>query len=173
MRYPLLAAVLLAGCSSGPRAPALIDSAVYEDDREGFRFLVPEGWKISGRAELPPAPVPKLRMLVNYHRPAGTGPSATMEVSAGDLPPSTDWAEKFGKPSYGVRSWTKTGAIEHVSTQGADGERWQFQSEGSAKEVTVFRRKDRVYLFTLVYSAKDPTARDQYRRAIGSLIWKN
>src|SRR2546423_15656230 len=75
-----LCALLLLGCDSKPRAPALMDDPVYQNDREGFRFLVPDGWKQHARAEVPPGKSEKERLLVQYRRPAEGG-EATLEVT--------------------------------------------------------------------------------------------
>ena len=48
----MLAAVLLAGCQPKPKAPALLDEPVFQSD-EGFRFLVPEGWIMAARGNVP------------------------------------------------------------------------------------------------------------------------
>src|SRR5262245_1447579 len=82
---------LLLGCTPKPVAPALRDEPVYQNDQEGFRFLVPEGWSQNARTEVPPGPVEKERLLVQYKRRPPAKP-ATLEVSMADLPSSTNLA---------------------------------------------------------------------------------
>jgi hypothetical protein len=69
-RVLALALLALAGCQRPPRAPALVNEPVYQDSREGFRFLVPDGSVQEARGEMPPAPVEDERMLVEYRLPA-------------------------------------------------------------------------------------------------------
>src|SRR5262245_64118678 len=78
--------LLLLGCAPRPRAPALLDEPVYQNEREGFRFLVPEGWKQYARSEAPPGKGERERLLVLYRR-LTPGPEATLEVTRADLPP--------------------------------------------------------------------------------------
>src|SRR5689334_537493 len=91
-RMVLLLVVMLLGlgCQPKPKAPALLDEPVYQTD-EGFRFLVPEGWIMSARANVPPGPVEKERLLVQYRRASGES-QATLEVSMMDLPEDADLA---------------------------------------------------------------------------------
>lgn len=177
-RFPLglltVAALAACGCSSKPKAPALLDGPVYQNTQEGFRFLVPEGWTMSAKAEIPPGSVEKERLLVQYRRQEGDHP-ATLEVSRVDLPDSTDWEEYLSGPSYSVSHWKSAEPAESVQAGGANGSRFRFTSGGKnprlAKEVTVFRRGTRVYFFTLVFAPKDTTAVEQVRRVIGRLVW--
>src|SRR5689334_14831576 len=98
----LVCAALLAGCNSRPRAPALRDDPVYQNDREGFRFLAPEGWTQSARTEVPPGKVKTETPLVDYRRTKGEG-RAALRVSLADLPESTDLESYLSGPSYGVK----------------------------------------------------------------------
>src|SRR5436309_1759630 len=92
---PLPAAALLvvlsaaAGCATRPSAPALLDTPIYQNKQEGFRFEVPDGWKMSARAEYPPGPVAQERLLVAYRRTVEDMP-ATLKVSLVDLPELAD-----------------------------------------------------------------------------------
>jgi hypothetical protein len=167
--------VVAAGCSSGPRAPALQDSPVYQNDTEGFRFLVPEGWSQYARADVPAGPVSKERLLVQY-RHLGGG-NAMLEVTVNDLPPEKDLAAYLSGPSYGVQRWTAASAPEKVEIGQKPGTRWLFQSRANgadiSREVVTFRHEQRVYFFTGVFSTKDASAREQLRKAVGSIAWKN
>lgn len=170
----LIAAVLLGwGCQQKPRAPALIDEPVFQSD-EGFRFLVPEGWIMAARAMVPPGPVEKERLLVQYRRTSGDGP-ATLEVSLVDLPEDADLVDYLSTPSFSARKWKQTGGAESMEAGGERGKRFRFSASikggDLAKEVTIFRRGGRVFFFTVLFSPKDTAAAEQVRRAIGSLVW--
>jgi hypothetical protein len=168
----LLVAVLL-GCQPKPKAPALIDEPVYQSD-EGFRFLVPEGWIMGSRANVPPGPLESERPLVQYRRTSGDD-FATLEVSAMDLPENTDMVKYLSTASFSARQWTQTGRPESMEAGGAQGTRYRFSAPVKGgqltKEVTVFRRGGRVYFFTVLFSPKDAGAAEQVRRALGSLAW--
>jgi hypothetical protein len=173
------AAVLLAtllfccGCRPKPKAPALIDEPVFQSD-EGFRFLVPEDWIMTARANVPPGPAEKERTLVQYRRVSAEG-NATLEISLIDLPEDADLAEYLSGPSYAVRHWNSLGKAESIEAGGASGKRFRFngQANGSelSKEVTAFRRDGRVYFFTVLYPPKDAAAAEQARRSISGLVW--
>lgn len=170
----LTAAALLGwGCQPKPKAPALIDEPVFQS-AEGFRFLVPEGWIMAARANVPPGPVEKERLLVQYRRASGES-NATLEVSLVDLPEQTDLATYLSRPSYSARHWEQSGQAESMEAGGMTGTRFRLRAsiEGKelAKEVTAFRRGGRVYFFTLLYPPKDTAASEQVRRAIAHLEW--
>lgn len=171
----LAAALLPAGaCQTRPRAPALIDEPVYQNDVEGFRFLVPEGWSMSGRAAIPPGPAEKERLLVQYRRTQG-GPPALFEVSRMDLPEEMDLAGYLGGPSFSVNHWKSGGPPEEVEIGGAKGQRFRFiayvNGTERVKEVTTFWRGGRVYFFTILCTSKDDSSPEQVRRAVRHLVW--
>ena len=176
LRLAALAALggLLPGCDSGPRAPVLRDDPVYQNDKEGFRFMAPQGWVLSARSEVPPGKVEKETTLVDYRRKGVKG--ASFLVTLIDLPSSTDLAEFLAGPSYGVKKWAADPKSTTVTAGGKDGVRHSFTGasgkEQRAKEVVYFRRGDRVYFFITVHGPQDVEARDQGRRVVDSLIWK-
>jgi hypothetical protein len=175
-RVGLLAAVVLlaGGCQPKPKAPALIDEPVYHNDRQGFRFLVPEGWTMTAKADVPDGPVDKERLLVQYRR-AGADKPATLEVSLADLPESTDLTAYLSGPSFSASRWKPSGTPESLEIHGVNGTRFRFTArvEGTklAKEATVFRRLGHVYFFTLLFAPDDATAPEQAHRAIGRIVW--
>jgi hypothetical protein len=166
--------LLVCACHQRPKAPALIDEPVYQNKEEGFRFLVPEGWSMAGRSDLPSGNAEKERLLVQYRR-THSGPPALLEVSRMDLPEETDLAGYLGGPSFSAKHWKSEGPPETVECGGAKGKRFRLtaSANGSAwvKEVTTFWRGGRVYLFTALFSPKDDTAPEQVRRAIRHLVW--
>lgn len=177
-RFPLgiftALALLIGGCSSKPKAPALLDGPVYQNKQEGFRFLVPEGWNMTAKAEIPPGRVEKERLLVQYRRPTEQS-SAILEISRADLPESIDWAAYLSEPSFSVTKWKTTQPAESVQAGGAEGRRFYLISDEKrpqwAKEVTVFRRGERVYFFTVLFAPKDGASAEQVRRAVGRIVW--
>src|SRR5260370_42068762 len=72
----LMAAIgLVAGCGVAPQAPALENGPVFKNSREGFRFLVPDGWIQYARGEVPSSPVNTECMLVEYELHTGDRPA--------------------------------------------------------------------------------------------------
>jgi hypothetical protein len=167
--------LLASGCTNKPRAPVLSDDPVYQNNHEGFRFLAPEGWTQSTRSDFPSGRRDKETSLVAYRRETGQFP-ADFRVSFIDLPPLADLAAFVAQKSYGVAQWTQVGAPKQVSVGKATGTRYilsgQAGKEKKIKEVVCLRRGERVYLFTGMYEASDSEARDQLRRVVDSIIWK-
>jgi hypothetical protein len=167
---------LLAGCEKRPRAPALRDDPVYQSDSEGFRFLAPQGWTQSTRAEVPPGKVTTEFPLVQY-RPLKGPAGASFRVSLIDMSRSADLAAHLAGPSYGVTTWRQTGPPEEIAVGSASAVRHSFTGRAGkqdvVKEVVCVRRGERVYLFTALYPAKDTEVRDQLRRVVESIIWKD
>ncbi len=168
--------LLMASCSRTPRAPDLQDSPVYQSTREGIRFLVPEGWKQSARAEVPAGKIDKERLLVSYRKAIG-GRMCDFELTLVDLPESTDLAGRLAERSYGAASWTPAGKAEPVEADGQTGQRYDLTArlggEAVTKEVAVFRRGERVYFFTGLFPARDTKARDEVREIVKSIKWKS
>jgi hypothetical protein len=167
--------LLAGGCSTRPRAPVLRDDPVYQDDREGFRFLAPTGWSQSTRAEIPPGKHETEVPLVAYRRRAGPA-AATFRVSLIDLPTSADLLAHLSAPSYGVDVWKKTAPPEEVKVGSASGVRYVLRGKSGKeeveKEVVCVRRGERVYFFTSMYLPADTDIRDQLRRVNEDIIWK-
>jgi prepilin-type processing-associated H-X9-DG protein len=164
-----------AGCSRTPSAPALRDDPVYHSANEGFRFLVPEGWVQRANAELPPGRLEKERLLVKYIY-LSPDSRAQLQTSVADLPKATDLVAQAAAPSFAVSNWSLVGQPEPVETEGRSGTRYVFTGrmgkEDMTKEVTVFRRGERVYFFTGLFASGDSKARGQVQRAIATVIWK-
>ncbi len=172
----LLSGLLLAGCSGGPRAPALRDEPVYENAQEGFRFLAPEKWTQNVRAALPSGKLDRERLLVSYRR-TEAGRPAQLEVSRADLDESASFAEHLAGPAFGSARWKARGAPEELTVGGARGERHVFAEppgkDERVREVVAFRRGERCYFFGGVYLAADAKAREEIRRSVNSIIWKD
>jgi hypothetical protein len=161
---------LAAGCSDRPRAPALRDEPVYDNPAEGLRFLTPEGWNQVARADPPPDPSGKDRLLVSYQS-TGRGHPAVLEVSRADLPESEDLAARAASPSHGYGPWKPARPPESVEVGGAAATRFVMNAKDMTKEVTAVRRGGRVYFFTLISGKADDETRQQARRVIGGATW--
>jgi hypothetical protein len=170
----ILVCSLLCGCDGRPRAPALQSGPLYQNEREGFRFLAPDGWVQRARAELPPGHYEKPELLVAYTRV--TDRPAEFEVSLADLPEGAD-LQKFltGMPTEGVR-WQAKGPPEALTVNGVPATRFPLAGgAGKAaqeREVVAFRRGGRVYFFAGTFPAGDRATRDDVRRAVNSIVWK-
>jgi hypothetical protein len=164
------------GCGGRPHAPPLKDEPVYQNSKEGFRFLVPEGWTQVARAEVPPGEATQELMLVEYkllnaERPAG------LSITLIDLPESSDLVTHLCGPALGSESWRLQRAPESMSLNGAPAQRFCLTNsnakDASMREVVVFRRGGRVYLFTGIFAMSDARAAAEVRRAVESVVWKS
>lgn len=166
--------VACAGCESGPKAPALSNSPVYNNRQEGFRFLVPEDWLQSASAVLPREELEDEVLLVQY-RMRTQRQGATLEVLCFDEKQPTDLQEYHSLPSQGVSKWTSTAPPESLTIDGVNADRFIYSgmlgNDPMTKEVVTFRRGQRVYSFVGLFWNDDPDAREQLRRAVGSVIW--
>src|SRR5437764_321884 len=118
----LLLGLLLCGCDGRPRAPALQAGSLYQNEREGLRFLAPDEWVQRARAELPPGRYEKPELLVAYTRV--TDRPAELEVTLADLAEGAD-LQKFltATPSGGVR-WQAKGRPEALTVGGVPATRF-------------------------------------------------
>ncbi len=168
----VLLLVGVAGCPPRPHAPAIQDEPVYQNSQEGFKFVPPEGWKMHGRAEFPPGPMPDEHLLVEYKR-LSAEKAASLEVSMIDVAPEIDLAS--GLPDRGGEfgTWKLQGAVERLEIGGRPAARAVFAGqsggENTHKEIVAVRRGRRVYYFTGIFLAGDGRARDQVRRAVASV----
>jgi hypothetical protein len=171
----VLPLALMSGCKRQPRAPALSDEPVYQNAAEGFRFLAPPGWSQRAKANLPPGELGKERLLVQYRR-LTEALVASLEVTACDRETAADLDALLSGPSFGIQQWQRAEPPEKVQVGALAAERHVFSvprdKERLIKEVVVFPRGERVYLFTGLYYASDMPARDQLRAAVASTIWR-
>jgi hypothetical protein len=162
------------GCTERPKAPPLVNEAVYQYESIGLRFLTPEGWSITSRAILPPGPLTKPMMLVAYHEKQGEQPAA-LELLAADLSEDSDLEKYLLENPLGKGLWTIKSPAEKIAVNGAEATRYLLsQQEGKTehlREITSFRRGGRVYFFIVSFAAIDLGSRDQVRRSIESVTW--
>lgn len=168
-------AILSAGCTSRPHAPAIVNEAIYQNEAAGLRMQVPDGWVIHAKSALPAGePVPNEKLLIGYKR---HGPKiASFEVACADLPADADLAAKLTGSRTGPGAWRAVKAPEAVAINGVGGTRLCFEQGAGAnanyKETVAVRRGPRVYFFTLVSAVSDVTARDEARRVVSTVTWK-
>jgi hypothetical protein len=172
----LLTCGLLAGCDSRPKAPALTDSPVYQNEQEGFRFLVPDGWLQSAAATLPTGPLEGEVLLTQYRmRTAAQG--ASLEVLCFDEPPDKpgDLHQYHAEPSHGITQWASVEEPESLEIGGTAAQRFVYSGKlanrDMIKEVVAFRRGQRVYSFIGLFWKSDENAREELRRAVASILW--
>lgn len=170
----LLSIAVTTGCDSGPRAPALLDTPVFQDKQEGFRFLVPEGWTQNARANLPPGQLEGESFLVRY-RMKTPEMGAALQIICFEDSGQTDLAEHHAGPSFRVRHWNALSPGESIDVNGKPAERFVHQAvidgRKMTKETVCFRKGNRVYSFVGLFFSSDDKAREQIRRAVGSVIW--
>jgi hypothetical protein len=75
-----------------------------------------------------------------------------------------------------IQTWRQTGPAEELRINDEPAVRLTFTGPVAGKsmtrEVTAFRRGERVTLFTGMNPAGDSKARDEIRRAVGNVLWK-
>lgn len=162
------------GCDTRPRAPALSDAPVYNNRREGFRFLVPEGWVQSASAVLPDKALEGEVLLVQY-RMRTSSRGASLDILCMNAEEFPDLHEYHGLPSQGVRDWKSAAAPEQLSVNGTEAQRFVYEGtlgkERMVKEVVSMRRGQRVYSFIGLFWSEDANAQEELRRAVDSVIW--
>jgi hypothetical protein len=171
-----LAVILAAGCSRGPRAPALQDGPVYQNTKEGFRFLVPEGWTQYVSGDVPPGRIEQEQLLVEYKLLTADQPAA-FQVALVDLAPTMDLGAYLRSNPFGGETWQMDAPTEQREVGGVTATHAELRNkagkDATVREVVAFRRGERVYFFTGVFAATDANAREQVRRAVASIVWKN
>ena len=171
----IAAALLLNGCDTGPRAPELVDSPVYQSKSEGFRFRVPEGWKQTASSSLPPGQFEGENFLVRYLVQSPAGGSTLQVLCLTDRDASVDLVEHNSIPSFGVEDWQLKEPAVTFDVGGVPVERMEYKGTLGGKpihkEVLCARRGQRVYSFVGLYFDGDEKAQLSIRRALDSLLW--
>lgn len=173
--YSLLLLVLIAaGCDSRPKAPALQDGPVFKEPREGFRFLVPEGWKQLARGQVPPGKIPGERMLAEYKCLTCSRPGALM-VSVADVPLSTSLSDYLTKNTRTGEDWKLSGPAEEFTINGVPAARITYLlragKQEAIREIVAFRRGERAYFFKGYYAGSDAASRQAIRTAVDTIVW--
>jgi len=171
----LCATVLLPGCGADPEAPELRDSPVYENPQEGFRFMVPDGWTQTASSILPEGDLKGEAFLVRY-RVKSPVAGSTLQIECLQEDGRMSLQEHHSAASYRVDRWEPATEPEAVTIGGRQAQRMLFEAmmdnRRLSKEVTCFRKGNRVYSFVGLFAAEDEKAQQQIRRAVNSLIWE-
>jgi hypothetical protein len=166
--------VLVAGCTSGPSAPALDDEPIYKAAREGFRFSRPEGWTQWARGDVPAGKLEGERLLVEY-RSQSSEEMATLEVSVASVAPTDSLSDFVTRNCKTGEDWRLRGPVENFTINGEAAVRlvWVMAADTGerVREIVAFRRDDRVYFFKGFYAASDTRSRREFRSAVDTVVW--
>ena len=172
----LAVCLFVAGCGSRPRAPALANTPVYENPKAGFRFLAPKNWNQHASAQLPPGPLKKPRLLVQYKR-VSKDKGAFFEVGVIDLEEGHDIKDTLTAPASGASKWTMTAKPEPIKVGPVPATRYVMQGtvskENMVREAVVFQKGQRAFFFVGLFYPGDETAKEQTRRTVESVIWND
>jgi hypothetical protein len=175
----LALALAAGGCRERPKAPPLVNEAVYQNDKIGLRFLPPDRWSVTSRADLPAGALSKPVILVAYQVGKGES-SAELEVMAADVPEGTDLGQFLVAERIGAAAWALKPQVERVTVNGSEATRHVLTrkaAKGEAskgevvREATAFRRGGRVYFFVTTFAATDASNRDAARQCVQSVTW--
>ena len=166
---------LSAGCQDGPRAPALANETVYQNDAVGIAYVTTEGWTLFAKTTLPPGPLNRPIRLTAYGRSAEKF-HAEFELYAIDVPPGTDLPDYLTAHKIGPDVWTAIGKPSALTVRGVPATRFAFAGvKADAKkrrDIVSFPRGDRQFLIAFTHHEDDVQARDQAQKAIDSVTWK-
>ena len=172
----LLLATALTGCGVAvPQAPELRDAPVYENAQEGFRFMVPDGWTQTASSNLPPGKLEGEAFLARY-RVKSPEAGSMLVIECFQAEGSSDLQKHHAASSYRAKSWQLLGEPETLELGGREAQRMNFEAtlDGRkiSKEVTCFRKGNRIYSFVGLFSSTDEKAQQQIQRAVASVIWE-
>jgi hypothetical protein len=163
------------GCNDRPRAPALEDSAVYQNEREGFRFLVPEGWTQQAKSMVPPGKLDHELILVVYRRYT-VNPPATLQVSIQDPPEEANLAQLLIEARSEDTNWKLVRPPAEARVGNRTGKHLVFQGKSPLgrmdREVIAVRRGARVLFFTATFGPGDHASRDLMQQTFANVVWK-
>lgn len=165
-------ALLLAGCGEKPSAPPLQDGPVYQDQREGFRFFVPEGWTQRARGKVPPGKVIGERMLAEYKC---TSTDSVLRVTVADVPLSIPLSDYVSTNTKTGDDWKLGKPAEDFTINGVPAARITYQMKSGkdemVREIIAFRRGERVYFFKGFYAASDQQSHKAIQKAVDTVVW--
>ena len=167
-----LCALLLAGCNTKLSAPPLDDAPVYKNQREGFRFFVPAGWKQRAKGEVPPGKIETERMLVEYRCMTCAG---TLMVTVADVPLTTSLSDYISANTKTGEEWHMQSPPEEFTINAMPAVRVSYvEGEGRlqmVREIVAFRREERVYFFKSFYASEEAESRKALRAAVDTIVW--
>ncbi len=172
-----LAACLAAapGCQDRPRAPALANETVYQNDAVGVAFVTPEGWTLYAKTTLPPGKLDRPIRLTAYGHAADKF-HAEFELYAAEAPPGSDLLAYLATHKLGPEAWTAVGQPTAETVRGVAATRYvQAGVKADAKmrrEIVAFPRGDRQFFLCVTHHVDDTQALDQARKSVESVTWK-
>lgn len=177
LAFALLAGAL-SGCDDTPRAPALTTEAVYSNPDIGLTFLVPEGWVLYAKVNLPADRKLDYPQRLVAYQAGGGDRKGSFDLYAVDLPEGQKLLDYLAEPkkAIGAEKWaTAKGQPTEEAINGVTAYRYVQTAVGKAdrrRELVEFRRPDRTYVFTMTYKASDTQTREQAQQAVKSATWK-
>lgn len=169
-----LGLVTLAGCEEKPRAPALLNEAIFRQDDVGLRFPAPEGWNLSARSALPPGPLNRPMRLAEYTRLAEQA-RADFEVYAVELK-GQDLLAYLAKDPIGPEKWEPAGPPSEVPIAGQPAQLHKFrggrQRPKARRDLHATARGERTYLFVTTYTDGDGKSPADARKSVEGVTWK-
>lgn len=172
--FVLALALAAGGCADRPKAPPLVNEAVYQNDKAGVRFLAPEGWSITSRSDVPAGRLEKPVALVSYVQNEGQKPGE-FELMAADLPEDADLGEFLAEHRIGPQKWVMKPPPTAVTVGGASATQFVLTRKLGKleyrREATAVRRGGRVYFFVITFLTADAEHRDQARKSVESVAW--
>jgi len=137
--------------------------------------MVPDGWTQTASSILPAGELEEEAFLVRY-RVKSPVAGSTLQVECLQEDAQSSLQEHHSAASYRVNRWDSTGEPQTVTIGGLQAQRMIFQATMDdrqlSKEVTCFRKGNRVYSFVGLFASQDEKAQQQIRRAVNSLIWE-
>jgi len=137
--------------------------------------MVPDGWTQTASSILPEGELEEEAFLVRY-RVKSPVAGSTLQVECFQGNGQSDLQEHHSAASYRVNRWDPAGEPQTVTIGGRQAQRMSFQAtldeRQLSKEVTCFRKGNRVYSFVGLFASQDEKAQQQIQRAVNSLIWE-
>ena len=154
------------GCNSRPGEPE------FRAEREGLRFVPPQGWSERARGDAASCGQKHDRLLVQYKR-LQAGAPAWLRVTVADMPPSRPLDVCLAERAPG--NWKRESEVEKIQVGGLPAVRASFVGRWHDRdlrcELVAVRRGSEVYWFSGTWPVNDVAARDQVRDAVGSAVW--
>jgi hypothetical protein len=170
----LALALAAASCSDRPKAPPLVNEAVYQNPKAGVRFLAPEGWSITSRSDLPQGRLEKPIVLVSYVQNEGMKPGE-FELMAVDLPEDANLGEFLVGYRIGPEKWVMKPPPAATTVGGEAATQFvltrKLGKSEYRREATAVRRGGRAYFFVVTFLTADVEHRDQARKSVESVTW--
>ncbi|OWK46367.1 hypothetical protein [Fimbriiglobus ruber] len=163
------------GCDPAkPRAPALVNEAVYQNNDIGLRFMTPEGWTVYSKSVLPTGPLKRPLQLVAYMHVEGDS-KTDFELYALTMPNGKDLLAYLSENPVGPEKWTIQSPPTPQTIDGVVATRSTLVAKhGRAdvrRDLVWANHNGRTLMFSITSPASDAQAREQAARSIASVTW--